>query len=215
MKKRKFLITAGPTREYMDPVRFISNASSGKMGYLIAEEALKKGNIVTLISGPTCLKPPLKTRVISIISAEDMHKEVRKCFPECDVFISCAAVSDYKPLRFEKSKIKKSSQVMTIKLAPTSDILKSATESKTKKGKIIVGFALETENIIKNARKKLYEKSLDIVIANPSESMESDKSEAAVILKNGEIIKLKKSPKKIIAKKILKIISDYADGKID
>ena len=125
-----FLITAGGTREYIDPVRFVSNASSGRMGYSLAEAAIKAGHKVTLISAPTFLKPPRKTKVIEVISADEMFKAVKRYFGKCNCLIMTAAVSDYKPAKAAKTKIKKSNKDLIIRLKPTVDILKWAGKTK-------------------------------------------------------------------------------------
>ena len=126
-----FLITAGGTREYIDPVRFISNASTGKMGYALATAALKAGHKVTLITAPANLKPPKEAKTIHVVGADDMLKAVKKNFPKTDCLIMAAAVSDYKPARQSRIKIKKTSAELTIKLKPTTDILKWAGKNKT------------------------------------------------------------------------------------
>jgi len=201
MKLKTVLITAGPTKEYIDPVRFISNDSSGKMGYLLAEESKKNGVKVILISGPTNLQPPKEIKVINVISAEQMFGQVKKYFGKCDVFISCAAVGDYKAGKFSENKIKKTGDSVNLKLIPNPDILFEV--SKIKGSRILVGFALETDELIKNAQKKLEEKKLDMIIANKTDSINSDKTTGAIITKS-KIEKFKNIPKKLLAKKITK-----------
>lgn len=199
MKTKTVLITAGPTKEYIDPVRFISNDSSGKMGYLLAEEAKKAGAKVILISGPTNLKPPKNVKVINVVSAGQMFAQVKKYFKKCDVFISCAAVGDYKAEKFSGNKIKKTGNSINLKLIPNPDILFEI--SKIKGPRILVGFALETDGLIKNAQKKLKEKKLDIIVANKVDSMNGDKTTGAIITKN-KIEKFKNIAKKFLAGKI-------------
>ena len=162
MKPKTVLITAGPTKEYIDPVRFISNDSSGKMGYLLAEEARKKGAKVILISGPTNLNPPKNVRTVNIVSAKQMFEQVFEHIKNCDIFISCAAVSDYKPLRYSKNKIKKTGKPIILNLTPNPDILFEVSRLKSHafRSPFTVGFALESQNIIENAKKKLCEKKL-------------------------------------------------------
>jgi|YelNatPaOPRAMG01_1025707.scaffolds.fasta_scaffold88833_2 phosphopantothenoylcysteine decarboxylase/phosphopantothenate--cysteine ligase len=187
-KKIKILISAGPTREYIDPVRFISNPSSGKMGYLIAEYARKIGFDVILVSGPTYLKPPEDVKLIKVETAREMQKEILKNFPHVDLLIMAAAVSDWRPYRKFKNKIKIKKEWL-LKLVPNPDILKSVAKIK-KKNQKIVGFALETENIIKNAEKKLKEKKLDLIIGNtPDFFGEGKKSDVFFIFKDGKVIK--------------------------
>jgi phosphopantothenoylcysteine decarboxylase/phosphopantothenate--cysteine ligase len=187
-KKIKILISAGPTREYIDPIRFISNPSSGKMGYLIAEYARKIGFDVILVSGPTYLKPPEDVKLIKVETAREMQKEILKNFPHVDLLIMAAAVSDWRPYRKFKNKIKIKKEWL-LKLVPNPDILKSVAKIK-KKNQKIVGFALETENIIKNAEKKLKEKKLDLIIGNtPDFFGEGKKSDVFFIFKDGKVIK--------------------------
>lgn len=217
MKSKTILITAGPTKEYIDPVRFISNDSSGKMGYLLAEESKKKGAKVILISGPTNLKPPKNVhpvrngvsrrdisngvKVINVVSAEQMFNQVKKYFKKCDVFISCAAVSDYRVKKFSENKIKKTGSSINLKLILNPDILFEI--SKIKGSRILVGFALESENVIKNALKKLREKNLNMIVANTVASINSNKTTGAIITKN-KIEKFKNITKNLLAEKITK-----------
>lgn len=189
-KKIKVLVSAGPTREYIDPIRFISNPSTGKMGYLIAEYAKKIGYDVILVSGPTHLKLPEKIKIIKVETAKEMQREILKYFPEVDYLIMAAAVSDWRTYRRFKKKLKKK-DIWNLKLIPNPDILKSVSKIK-KKNQKIVGFALETENLIKNAMKKMKEKKVDIIIGNtPDFFGEGKKSTVYFIFKNGKFLKLK------------------------
>lgn len=203
----KVLITAGPTREYIDPVRFISNPSTGKMGYLIAEECIKKGYEVILISGPAYLEVPSGfKKYIRVETAEEMKEAVLNYFPESDVLIMSAAVSDWRPAKKSKEKIKRKKE-WKLKLVPNPDILKEVAKIK-RDGQKVVGFALETEDIIKNARKKLNEKKLDLIVANtPDFFGEGKPSKVIFIFKDGKIIKQEKVKKEDIAKKIVSLIS--------
>lgn len=158
------LIGCGPTREYLDPVRFISNPSTGKMGYLIGEECLKRGYTVTIVSGPTYLNPPAGAKLIWVESAEDMRREIVKRFLDADILVMCAAVSDWRPARKSSSKIKQK-KVWNLKLVPNPDILKEIAKIKKLHQKTI-GFALETSSLLKNAKRKLKEKKLDLIIAD-------------------------------------------------
>ncbi len=190
----KFVITAGPTREFIDPVRYISNCSSGKMGYALANAVAETGAEVVLISGPTCLsvetqhfasqksgadpKKMNKTQhetqdvaslqVINVISAQQMHDAVMQNIVDCDVFIGVAAVADYRPVKFAKQKIKKTADKITLELERNPDIL--ADVAKLKNRPFVVGFAAETENLIENATKKLQQKNLDMIVANRIET---------------------------------------------
>jgi len=164
-RKKHFLITAGGTREYIDPVRFISNASSGRTGYAIAAAAIKAGHKVTLITTPIALKSPADAKTVTVESGREMFAAVKKYFAGCDCLIMAAAVSDYAPARPAKTKIKKSSKDLTVVLKPTQDILKWAA-AKSERKQVVVGFALEDRDIRVNAERKLIEKKLDMVIAN-------------------------------------------------
>ncbi|MCM8818758.1 MAG: phosphopantothenoylcysteine decarboxylase [Candidatus Omnitrophica bacterium] len=189
-EKIKVLISAGPTREYIDPIRFISNPSTGKMGYLIAECAKKMGYSVILVSGPTHLKPPKKVKFIKVETAKEMQREILRHFPQVDILIMAAAVSDWRPYRKFKNKLKRKKE-WNLKLIPNPDILKSVSKIK-KENQIVVGFALETNQIIKNAEKKLKEKKLDLIIGNtPDFFGDGKKSDVCFIFKNGKILKYK------------------------
>lgn len=187
-KKIRVLVTAGPTREYIDPVRFISNPSTGKMGYLIAEYAKNIGLDVILISGPTHLKIPEDIKVIKVESAREMYKETIKYFKKIDILIMAAAVSDWRPKRKFKNKLKIKRE-WNLKLVPNPDILKNISKLKKENQKII-GFALETENIIDNATKKLKNKKLDLIIANtPDFFGDGKRSKVYFIFKDGRSMK--------------------------
>jgi len=168
----RILITAGGTREYIDPVRFISNASSGRMGYALARAALKAGHEVTLITAPTALRPPAGVQVIRVESAAEMFQAVKAEFSRCECLIMAAAVSDYTPARPSKTKLKKQVNNLTLELKPTQDILKWAGKHKAaaralgRRSQIVVGFALEDRDLWANAERKLHEKNLDMIVAN-------------------------------------------------
>tara|TARA_B100002019_G_scaffold276524_1_gene275415 strand:+ start:431 stop:1624 length:1194 start_codon:yes stop_codon:yes gene_type:complete len=162
---KKVLITAGPTQEPIDPVRYLSNHSSGKMGYALAEAAEAAGASVTLISGPVNLRASSSIEIINVVTAKDMHTEVKKCIEAADVFIGCAAVADYSPVTTQPQKIKKNlHENLVLELEPNPDILKFVSENYS--NKIIIGFSAETENIEDFARKKLVAKNLDFIVAN-------------------------------------------------
>ncbi|MCF7855088.1 MAG: bifunctional phosphopantothenoylcysteine decarboxylase/phosphopantothenate--cysteine ligase CoaBC [Candidatus Pacebacteria bacterium] len=163
--RQKILVTAGPTREVIDPVRFISNKSSGKMGYACAEMALAAGHDVTLISGPAATAPPPGCRFIAIESAADMAVTVRREFPDCNLLIMCAAVGDYRPATPAQQKIKKTKGKLTLTLERTEDIL-AIVASLRKPTQKVVGFAAETVNVDANAVEKLHAKKLDMIVAN-------------------------------------------------
>jgi phosphopantothenoylcysteine synthetase/decarboxylase len=201
-KKKTFLITSGPTREYIDPVRFISNESSGKMGFSLAAAALKRGHKVIFISGPVFAYPSGKAEVVKVVSAADMFKAVKKNLSKADIVIGAAAVSDFKPVPFFKHKIKKTvSGIFDVKFKKNPDII--AYCGKNKQNRIVAGFALETKDIVKNAESKIKDKNLDLVIANGKESMSSDYASVLIINKNGVVLSLKNAGKEIIAGKII------------
>ena len=158
------LITAGPTQEFIDPVRFISNPSTGKMGFALAEAALKQGWSVDLVSGPVNLQEPDGAILYPVVSAEDMYHQVDALFDVCDVCIMVAAVSDFTPIEYTEQKVKKDTAKRTIHLAKTIDILKTMGERK--QSQFVVGFAAESENLQANAKLKLHSKNCDWVIAN-------------------------------------------------
>jgi phosphopantothenoylcysteine decarboxylase/phosphopantothenate--cysteine ligase len=211
----KILITAGPTREKIDPVRFISNYSSGKMGYALAEAASKGGHTVTLVSGPVALVPPKSVRTVQVESAAEMACEVRRFAKSADLIIMAAAVADYAPANFAREKIKKKKAVLSIKLKKTEDILASLGKNK-KKGQLLVGFAAETSDLIRNAESKLERKNLDWIVANEvgkkDRGFSSDNNAATLISKDGKRIKLLLQSKKSLAKKILSLVCATAGG---
>ncbi len=201
-KKITVLITSGPTREYIDPVRFISNASSGKMGKAIAEYALKKGFNVIIIKGPSLpLEINKRCKIIDVISTKDMLSAVKKNLEFADIFIGAAAVSDYRPAQVSKTKIKKNSDVLNLKLIKNPDIIKYVSEHKT--NQVVVGFALESGNLITYAKKKLTEKNLDMIVANGVATIGSDKSKPCLLFKNGKTKKISLSSKENISKEII------------
>ncbi len=202
------MITAGPTREFIDPVRFISNPSSGKMGYALAGAASRAGHEVTLIAGPTALKEPEKIRFIRILSASDMLKMVIKELPSADILIMAAAVCDYRPASRAGKKMKKTAEALTLELVPTIDVLKKIGEKK--QDKFVVGFAAETDNLIENARQKLEKKNLDMIIVNlvgvDDAGFESDTNKVTIIYPDGKIENLPAASKKIVAEEIIQKI---------
>lgn len=161
----RVLVTAGPTREAVDPVRYITNHSTGKMGYAIARTCVRRGADVTLVSGPSALKPPEFVNVISVKSAKDMFDAVTGIAKEQDIIIKAAAVADYRPKHVSAEKVKKQDGTLTLEMERTDDILAYLGEHK-REGQFLCGFAMETENLLENSRKKLAKKHLDMVVAN-------------------------------------------------
>jgi len=160
----RFLITAGPSREPLDPVRYISNRSSGKMGYALARAAVRRGAGVVLVSGPSAIEPPSAVRLIPVNTAAEMRRAVLEQFPECTAVIMAAAVADYRPVDASSKKLKRGKAPLDIRLEPNPDILREL--GRRKNGKLLVGFAAETEELIANATRKLHEKNLDLIVAN-------------------------------------------------
>ena len=202
-------ITAGPTREQIDPVRYISNNSSGKMGYALAEAAVQEGAIVNLVSGPVVLAADKSINLFKINSASEMLEAVNTCMKSSDIFISCAAVADYKPSNYSDTKIKKENlDNLEINLEKNHDILSEVAEQFS--SAYIVGFAAETSNVNSNAKKKLDSKNLNMIISNDvsdtSIGFDSDENEVHVIT-GSETIFIKKDKKIRIAREILNIIS--------
>jgi phosphopantothenoylcysteine synthetase/decarboxylase len=208
--KLHFLITAGGTREYVDPVRFITNAGSGKMGYALARAALKAGHKVTLITtvGNSKLKTQnSKFKTVDVETAEQMFKAVKRYFSKCDCLIMAAAVADYTPVKKSKIKIKKSNKDLTIRLKPTVDILKWAGKNK-KAGQIVIGFALEDRDLRKNAEKKLKDKNLDMVIANNLAAIGAENAAVHVKTAGGKWIKTPTLDKTAIAAGIIHLVGN-------
>ena len=207
---KKILITAGPTQEPIDPVRFITNRSSGKMGYSLVEAALESGANVTLISGPVNIDPPSNCNFVSIKTAKEMFDAVMHHISGMDVYIGTAAVSDYSPAKASDSKIKKdgSSSPMFLELKENQDILKSVSELEQRP--YVVGFAAETNDLIKNAEKKLSNKNLDLIIANDVSNKEigfdSDDNEVTLITEKEKYL-IERQNKRKVSKKIIDFIS--------
>ncbi|MCX7956682.1 MAG: phosphopantothenoylcysteine decarboxylase [Endomicrobia bacterium] len=212
MRKKYILVTAGPTREYIDPVRFISNLSSGKVGYHIAKVFSKKYKVI-LISGPTYLKPPKNVKTYYVETSDEMSKLVKKFFKISDVFISSAAVCDFKPLKFSKEKIKKINY-KTLKLKPTEDILGYCGKNK-KENQILIGFALETykEKSFDFALEKLVNKNLDLIILNYPDSFESNYITPTFIFKDGSIKRYKRIKKYVFEKILFSLVEKMMKNK--
>ena len=197
------LITAGPTREKIDPVRYLTNRSSGRMGYALAEAALRRGARVLLVSGPAALTPPDAAEVTRVESAEQMREAVLKLLPQATIVIKTAAVSDYRPKHTASQKIK-GKGALTLELEPTTDIL--AEIARKKDSQIIIGFAAETENALENARQKLSSKTLDAIVANDVSregvGFDSDRN-AVTIITHDDVIEIPESTKWEVAQRVL------------
>ena len=210
LKGKKILVTAGPTMEAIDPVRYITNHSSGKMGYAIAKIAMLRGADVTLVSGQTAIEPPPFVKVISVVSAKDMFDAVVAESDKQDIIIKAAAVADYRPTEIADEKMKKSDGQMYIELERTDDILKYLGEHK-KEGQFLCGFSMETSNMIGNSRAKLEKKNLDMIAANnlkvAGAGFKGDTNVLTLITQNEEV-SLEQMSKEDAAKIILdKILS--------
>ena len=213
LKGKKLLITSGRTREDIDPIRYLSNKSSGKMGYSLAQAAVDLGAEVTLVSGPTNLSVPdgLK-EFISVDSAIHMYEKVDEKFKDTDIFIACAAVADYRPKEYQDKKIKKSDLNLTIELVRNPDILFEM--GKKKENQLLVGFAAETNNIIENALKKLEKKRLDMIVANNASTMGTDTNSIEIIRKDRSSTVINQKSKTELAYDILKeVILDLKKAK--
>ena len=217
LEGKKVVITAGPTIEPLDPVRYMTNYSSGKMGYALAEIARDKGAEVVLISGPTHLEVPRGVKIIRIDTTQEMFESVEEEFEDCDVLIKSAAPLDYKPLKRSEEKIKKHSETLDISFVKNPDI--AAHFGKIKKDQLIVGFAAETENLIENANSKLKAKNLDFIVANNVKSKDSgfgtDNNKAIIIDKFGTQEELEDMSKKDLAMIILERVSKMLKDNIN
>ena len=205
-KDKTVLITAGPTREFIDSVRYLSNPSSGRMGFALAEAAQKKGAHVILVSGPTVLLPPEGVRFVQVTTGAEMKTEVERYFPDTDMIIMSAAVTDFKTVERIESKVKKEKGFSNLQLEVTPDIL-SGLGKKKLKHQILVGFAAEDRDMIQNAKKKLERKGLDLIVANDiSQSgvgFDSETNQVTLITSSGDIKSLPKEKKERVAERIL------------
>ncbi len=198
------LVTAGPTVADLDPVRFLSNRSSGRMGYAVAEAARRRGARVILVSGPTALEPPSGAQLEPVRTTEEMREALKKHLPEASVVVKAAAVADFRPLRAAKQKIKRAAR-LTLELEPTADLLADVTAAPG--SRLVVGFAAESENVLENARAKLKAKKLDIVVANDvtqnGAGFDTETNIVTILTRDGQEIALPKLPKLAVAHRIL------------
>ena len=221
-KGKQILITAGPTREYIDPVRYISNDSSGRMGYALAEAAKAMGAKVTLISGPTHLLHPKGVKTISVITAREMYRSALEHYKKADIIICAAAVADFRPARQSKRKIKKGEErgtpakgwsasggkdELTISFTQNPDILKTLGKRK-RSDQLLIGFALETEHILKNAMKKLQEKQCDMIVSNHATNISAETGSVILLDHQKRCRHIIGKKKKAIAKEILNAAID-------
>ena len=209
MKNIRCLVSAGATREYFDPVRFISNPSTGKMGLAIARAAADLGWQTSLILAPCQLEKPKNMEIADVVSADDMLAEIRKRFDDCDILIMTAAVCDMRPKFRCGKKVKKENLNMNVEFEQTPDILK--TLSREKKNQVLIGFAAETDNLLDYAKGKLKAKNLDAIAANsvagPDGGFASDLNEITLIFKDLRQVRLPRAPKTELAKKLVEILN--------
>lgn len=198
----KVLVTAGPTREAIDPVRFISNSSSGRMGYALARAARRRGAEVVLVTGPTYLPVPSNMTVVHVTTAEEMYDASVRYFPQSSVVVMSAAVADYRPVKSYASKVKKDAGTLALDMERTTDVLKYMGKKK-KPGQFLVGFALETENLEENARKKLQDKNLDLVVGNTPAGLDSEVNQVTILNRENSTEVLPPLPKDEVADRIL------------
>jgi phosphopantothenoylcysteine decarboxylase / phosphopantothenate---cysteine ligase len=213
LARETVLITAGPTREKIDPVRYLTNRSSGRMGYALAEAALRRGARVLLVTGPTALTPPGSAEVTRVESAEEMREAVLKLLPQATIVIKTAAVADYRPKAAQLQKIKRSGP-MSLELEPTGDILSEI--ARRKQSQIVIGFAAETQNALENARKKLASKSLDAIVVNDVShegvGFDSDRN-AVTIITHHDVIDVPETTKWEVAQRVLDEVAHIRDRK--
>jgi phosphopantothenoylcysteine decarboxylase/phosphopantothenate--cysteine ligase len=204
LQGKKVLVTAGPTRELLDPVRHLTNPSSGKMGYALARAAKWRGAEVTLVSGPSFLAPPQGVSLVRVTTAQEMYKTVTEQFTQMDAVVMAAAVSDYRPKKRAEAKIKKIKASESLELEKTEDILLRLGE--LKQGQILVGFAAETEDLLENAKAKLRQKNLDFIVANDltaaNAGFGSDTNEVTILWPGGQVENLPSKSKEVIAMEI-------------
>ncbi len=197
----KVLVSAGPTREAIDPVRFVSNASSGRMGYAIARAARRRGAEVVLVSGPCHLKRPQDIAFVQAVTADEMYDACIKRYPQSTIVIMAAAIADYRPKKSYPTKVKKDAQVLNVEMERTTDVL--GFMGKRKKSQFLVGFALETDDMVENAKKKLKEKNLDLVVANTPGGIDSELNQVTIINRDEDIETLPMLSKDEAADRIL------------
>jgi phosphopantothenoylcysteine decarboxylase/phosphopantothenate--cysteine ligase len=205
----RILVTAGPTREPIDPVRFISNRSSGKMGYAIAQAAREADHEVTLITGPTTIELPDDVDVVPITTSDELFDAVHKHVRYCEMIVMCAAVSDYKPAQFAPQKLEKQRNAFALELVATRDILASL--PREDRDYTVVGFAAQTHDLEQNALRKLHAKHCDAIVANDvsrtDSGMESDDNEVTIFFRDGERQTISRAPKITIARELMKIFA--------
>lgn len=207
----RFVVTAGGTREPIDPVRFIGNRSSGKMGNAVAMAALRRGATVTLVTAAPAPAVQPGLDIVEVETAADMHDAVRAALADADVLVMAAAVADWRPRDVAANKLKKGAETLTIELVPTVDILRALGDDDVTKDVFVVGFAAETEHVIDNARAKLDAKDLDLIVVNDVSregiGMGADDNEVTVIARDGTVETIARAPKSDVADEIVRIVA--------
>ncbi len=201
----RILITSGPTRQYLDPVRYLTNASSGRMGCALANSAIDRGHDVVIVSGPVDVNYPSGAEVIPVVETEEMLEACRRCFVQCDGLIGAAAPCDYRPVKVSDDKIAKTGQPLTVHLVETPDVVATLGMEK-QEGQWVVGFALETTDQHFRAITKLEKKSCDLIVLNGPEAIQSDNNSVEVIDRGGNVLQSLAGTKAIVAEGILRII---------
>jgi phosphopantothenoylcysteine decarboxylase / phosphopantothenate---cysteine ligase len=202
----RILITSGPTRQYLDPVRYLTNASSGRMGAALAEAAIAAGHKVTIVSGPVEVAYPDEAEVINILSTEELLEKCLKVFPECDGLIAAAAPSDYRPLAVAKNKIRKSGGALKLELVETPDVVASLGEIKNRQW--MVAFALETEDQHLRAMQKLERKNCDLIVVNGPEAVHSRETSVEILDAAGKVVAAFSGGKDHVGREILRVIGE-------
>ena len=201
----RIVVTAGPTREFLDPVRYISNRSTGTLGYAIAAAAQRRGHEVTLISGPVTLAPPADVKVVRVVSAADLAVETLAAWDDADAIVMTAAVADYTPAAVAQQKIKKTGQPMTLTLVPTMDVLAEVGKRK-RPSQIVMGFALETVAGLDEARRKMTEKNCDFMVLNGPANFGDVAVSVTVLTRDGRAIDLANMPKLKLAERLIDLL---------
>lgn len=211
MRAKRCLITAGPTREALDPVRFLSNRSSGRMGYALAAEALRAGCRVTLVSGPVAIAPPRGARLVRVETAEQMRRATLREARRAELVVMAAAVADYRPASPAKRKLKKRTARLSLRLERTPDIL-AALGRRKPRSQVLVGFAAETHDLLANARAKLARKNLDYIVANPvgrpGSGFESSHNRATLLARDGSTRAFPRLRKEALARRLVRLLLD-------
>ena len=207
----RFLITAGPTREPIDPVRFVSNPSTGRMGFAVAAAALVAGHEVTVVAGPTTVRRPEGVDVVSVTTTREMFDATLSRFDACDVFVAAAAPCDFRPAQPQSAKLKKDGRAMTLRLAPNPDILLEA--GRRKGGRVLIGFAMEVRDARANARRKLREKRLDAIVLNSPAAFGAERSSVTLIRADGREENMEHVTKSELAQTLVRLAEDIGESR--